>query len=85
VGNIYHVGNLSGPGADLVTYPADLMNGVVFYRGTSPNISALDVAIAADLGLVIAVPEPSPIAIFCVSLVVFWLTGCWRGSRCIQN
>ena len=85
VGNIYHVGNPSGPGADLVTYPADLMNGVVFYRGTSPTISALDAAIAADLGLVIAVPEPSPIAIFCVSLVVFWLTECWRRSRRIQN
>src|SRR6202022_4978727 len=38
VGNIYHVGNQSGPGAELATYPADLMNGVVFYRGTRYSI-----------------------------------------------
>jgi hypothetical protein len=56
------------------------MNGVVFYRGTRYTISALDAAIAADLGLVVAVPEPSPIAIFCAALVVFWLSGCWRRS-----
>jgi hypothetical protein len=80
VGNIYHVGNASGPGAELVTYPADLMNGVVFYTGTRYTISALDAAIAADLGLVVAVPEPSPVAIFSASLVVFWLSGCWRRS-----
>jgi hypothetical protein len=79
-GNMYHVGNASGPGAELATYPADLMNGVVFYRGTRYNISALDAAIVADLGLVVAVPEPSPIAIFCAALVVFWLSGCRRRS-----
>jgi hypothetical protein len=80
VGNIYHVGNPSGSGADLVSYPADLMNGVVFYRGTRYTISALDAAIAADLGLVVAVPEPSTIAVFCTALVVFWLSGCWWRS-----
>jgi len=80
VGNMYHVGNQSGPGAELATYPADLMNGVVFYRGTKYAMSALDAAIAADLGLVVAVPEPSPIAIFCAALVLFWLSGCWRRS-----
>jgi hypothetical protein len=80
VGNMYHVGNQSGPGAELATYPADLMNGVVFYRGTRYTISALDTAIAADLGLVVAVPEPSPIAIFCAALVVFWLSGRRRHS-----
>src|SRR5882724_8932176 len=80
VGNMYHVGNQSGPGAELATYPADLMNGVVFYRGMKYAISALDAAIATDLGLVVAVPEPSPIAIFCAALVLFWLSGCWRRS-----
>src|SRR6266436_1772858 len=64
VGNMYHVGNPSGSGVELVTYPADLMNGVVFYRGTRYSISALDAAIAADVGLVVAVSEPSPIALF---------------------
>jgi len=51
VGNIYHVGNPSGPGADLEVYPPDLMNGNVFYRGTKYEISPLDAAIFADLGL----------------------------------
>jgi hypothetical protein len=78
VGNIYHVGNESGPGADLTTYPADLMNGVDFYRGIRYSISPLDAAIAADLGLVVPVPEPSPIAILCASLALFWLSGCRR-------
>jgi len=80
VDNMYHVGNQSGPGAELATYPADLMNGVVFYRGTRYTISALDTAIAADLGLVVAVPEPSPIAIFSAALVVLWLSGRRRHS-----
>jgi hypothetical protein len=80
VGNMYHVGNQSGPGAELATYPADLMNGVVFYRGTKYAISALDAAIAADVGLVVAVPEPSPTAIFCAALVVLWLSGRRRRS-----
>ena len=51
VGNIYHVGNPSGPGADLEVYPGDLMNGNIFYRGTRYDISPLDAAIFADLGL----------------------------------
>jgi hypothetical protein len=51
VGNIYHVGNPSGPGANLEVYPADLMNGNIFYRGTRYGISPLDAAIFADLGL----------------------------------
>ena len=51
IGNLYHVGNPSGPGAGLEVYPGDLMNGNVFYRGTRYDISALDTAIFADLGL----------------------------------
>ena len=75
VGNIYHVGNPPGhPGADLESYPGDLMNGNVFYRGTRYSISDLDIAIAADLGLVVAVPEPNALGIFCASLVGLWLT-----------
>jgi hypothetical protein len=60
------------------------MNGNVFYRGRRYTISALDAAIAADLGLVVAVPEPSTMAIFCASLVGFWFAGRRRsvnGSR----
>src|SRR5207237_2152409 len=52
VGNIYHVGNPSGPGANLEAYPGDLMNGNIFYRGTRYTISALDAAIVADLVLI---------------------------------
>jgi PEP-CTERM motif len=57
LGNIYHVGNPSGPGADLEAYPADLMNGNVFYRGTKYDISPLDIAIFADLGLTTSGPD----------------------------
>jgi PEP-CTERM motif len=58
-GNIFHVGNdAPRDGDDLLP---DLMNGVVFYRGTRYQISALDLAIMQDAGLpfaVAAVPEP---------------------------
>ena len=86
VGNIYHVGDPSGPGADLEAYPGDLMNGNVFYRGTSYDISALDAAIAADLGLTTnaadlelttQIPEPGTIGIFGASLIGFWLAHRW--------
>jgi hypothetical protein len=59
VGNLYHVGNPSGPGADLEVYPGDLMNGNVFYRGTKYDISPLDAAIFADLGLTTNVGDGS--------------------------
>jgi hypothetical protein len=80
VGNIYHVGNPAGPGADLEAYPGDLMNGNVVYRGTRYGISALDAAIAADVGLVTELPEPSTIATLCASLSAFWFARCWRSS-----
>jgi hypothetical protein len=64
VGNIYHVGNPSGPGADLEVYPGDLMNGNVFYRGTKYDISSLDAAIFADLGLTTNGPDGSLAANF---------------------
>ncbi|MFN6482142.1 MULTISPECIES: Calx-beta domain-containing protein [unclassified Nostoc] len=51
-GNSTHVGNdFPRPGSDLI---ADLMNGVVYYRGTHYNISPLDVAILQDSGVPIA-------------------------------
>ena len=80
VGNMYHVGNPSGPGADLETYPGDLMNGNVVFTGTRYAISALDAAIAEDVGLVVPVSEPNIITVFCAALVGFWLTGCWWRS-----
>jgi len=58
-GNIFHLGNGSDrPGFDLRT---DLMNGVVFKRGTRYEISRLDLAILTDLGLSVVYPEvPAP-------------------------
>jgi hypothetical protein len=64
MGNIYHVGNPSGPGAGLEVYPGDLMNGNVFYRGTKYDISPLDAAIFADLGLTTNGPDGSLAANF---------------------
>jgi hypothetical protein len=67
-GNHAHLGNdAAGMGADLVP---DLMNGVVFYRGTRYGVSALDVAIMADIGLPIttAVPEPGTAALLLAGL-----------------
>ncbi len=58
-GNYGHVGN-SSP-RDGVNLVPDLMNGVLFYRGTRYQISALDLAIMQDVGLPVAitvVPEP---------------------------
>lgn len=60
-GNLFHLGNSNAsglPGVDLVP---DLMNGVVFYRGTRYQVSALDLAIMQDVGLpfVGQVPEPA--------------------------
>ncbi len=59
-GNYQHLGNDSPrPGSDLIP---DMMNGVVYYRGTRYNISALDLAVAQDVGLQLtpaAVPTPA--------------------------
>jgi hypothetical protein len=57
-GNNWHLGNQSPrPGADLVP---DLMNGVVFQRGTQYSLSALDLAIFMDTQLVIDDPDVIP-------------------------
>jgi hypothetical protein len=53
-GNNFHIGNdLPRPGSDLVP---DLMNGVVFYRGTRYDISPLDRAILSDVGVALVEP-----------------------------
>jgi hypothetical protein len=63
-GNYGHVGNSSPrDGVDLVP---DLMNGLLFYRGTRYQISALDLAIMQDVGLpvaITAVPEPGSLVL----------------------
>lgn len=68
-GNYSHIGN-NAPraGADLIP---DLMNGVVYQRGTRYSISALDLAMMLDAGLPVlaAVPEPGSLALWCAGLV----------------
>lgn len=49
-GNNFHLGNLSGPGSDLV---GDVMNGVVFNYGNRYNISALNLAMLRDMGVAV--------------------------------
>lgn len=59
-GNLFHLGNSAAsgrPGVDLVP---DLMNGVVFYRGTRYQVSALDLAILRDVGVPFAAQVPEP-------------------------
>lgn len=64
-GNYTHFGNWApGNGQDLLP---DLMNGLVFYRGTRYTVSALDLAVMNDLGLptsVGVVPEPATSALW---------------------
>ena len=73
-----HLGNLASR-ADLIP---DLMNGVVFYRGTRYTISALDLAVMQDLGLptVTAVPEPGSVALWLAGLSMI-ATLRWRVSN----
>ncbi len=69
-GNYAHLGNSGARGgAGLIP---DLMNGEGFYRGTRYEISALDLAIMADVGLpmaaVTSVPEPGSAALLLAGL-----------------
>lgn len=75
-GDNFHLGNLPGPGASLVP---DLMNGVLFNRGTRYNVSTIDLAILSDLGVTVAtpVPEPATYAMFAIGLLVLG----WRVNR----
>jgi hypothetical protein len=51
-GNIAHVGNFAPrPGENLVL---DVMNGLVFYRGTRYYVSTLDLAMLQDMGVPLA-------------------------------
>ena len=56
LGNNWHVGRDSGHGADLVD---DLMNGVSLQRGRRYDVSALDLAMLSDMGLMLS-PAPEP-------------------------
>lgn len=74
-GNYSHVGN-SAPrgGSNLIGTDGDLMNGVVFYRGTRYQISALDLAIMQDIGLPLAaVPEPAGGALMVLGIAALGL------------
>jgi hypothetical protein len=71
--NLFHFGNDPNavpalPGGNLVP---DLMNGVVFYRGTRYNISDLDVAVLKDVGVPLA-PVPEPTGLIAVAVFVGW-------------
>ncbi|HET8871294.1 MAG TPA: PEP-CTERM sorting domain-containing protein [Aquabacterium sp.] len=71
IGSNYHIGNASGAGSDLL---GDIMNGVSFVRGSRYDISALDLAMAKDMGVnVAAVPEPTSLWLMAAGLVAMWL------------
>ena len=65
-GNNWHIGNSVGPGSDLLD---DLMNGVSFKRGTRYDVSALDLAMLADMGIALeTIPEPSTVWLLAATL-----------------
>lgn len=65
-GNNWHIGNSVGPGSDLLD---DLMNGLSFKRGTRYDVSALDLAMLADMGIALeTVPEPSTVLLLAAGL-----------------
>ena len=65
-GNNWHIGNSAGPGSDLLD---DLMNGLYFKRGTRYDVSALDLAMLADMGIALeTVPEPSTVWLLAAGL-----------------
>ncbi len=77
VGNNWHIGNATGPGSDLL---GDLMNGVAINRGSRYDVSALDLAMLADMGLPMApVPEPQTALMLAAGLA--GLAAWRRGKR----
>jgi hypothetical protein len=78
-GNYHHFGNADPrPGSDLIP---DLMNGVVFFRGQRYNISPLDLALLADVG----VPVPEPTALTIVSIGIVCLSRCKHWNRGVRR
>jgi hypothetical protein len=76
VGNNWHIGNATGPGSDLL---GDLMNGVAIHRGSRYDVSALDLAMLADMGLPMApVPEPQAALMLAAGLAGL---AAWRRRR----
>src|SRR5437660_12396432 len=70
--NDSHLGNLSGPGADLIP---DLMNGVQFIQGRRYDISALDLAIVSDVGIGVVVAAPEPATVLLLAMGALGLGG----------
>ena len=75
-GNNWHVGNATGAGTDLV---GDVMNGVRFHRGTRYEVSALDLAMLADMGVALA-PVPEPQSAWLLTAGLLGLAA-WRRGR----
>lgn len=76
-GNLMHLGNYDPrPGSDLIP---DLMNGVVRYYQRRYDISDLDLAIAADTGILLyadlpsVAPEPSALALLGAGILIVGL------------
>jgi hypothetical protein len=84
-GNYKHLGNEPPrAGGDLVT---DLMNGVSFVRGARYDISDLDLAIFADVGVprITAIPEPSTWALWGLGLTALLLDRLRRRRRAARQ
>lgn len=73
-GNNFHIGNLPGPGADLIP---DVMNGVVFYTGKRYAISNIDLAMMEDMGLHVTrwIPDRPPAGVPEPGTTVLWAIG----------
>lgn len=77
--NPWHVGNALGAGSDLLD---DLMNGVAFHRGTRYDVSALNLQMLADMGVVLAtVPEPPTVCLLAGGLAALLGFGRLRARR----
>lgn len=71
LGNNFHIGNATGAGSDLL---GDVMNGVSFSQGRRYDISALDLAMAQDMGVqILAVPEPRTVWLMTLGLLLMGL------------
>ena len=81
LGNNWHVGRDSGPGADLLD---DLMNGVSLQRGRRYDVSALDRAMLSDMGLMLSpAPEPQGVVLALAGLGVLAVLRRRRASAAV--